>query len=825
MGAAPAPLLPMETENQLSLTRNAFKRRSFLLGNKRALALTLPVAAGPSGVYAHAHKWFGAYLYGHKFLEGQVVRADVEGSHLLNSTTQVGFTMGLTTATRHHRLGEVECAEEYFVPDGIPGLACTLSGDLPFVVEPELDIRTVHALERSVSGYGLEERGDTLLLWNEIPNGEYDDRTESFAPSHGEGRRMYAAVRVIGPEASMELLPPSRRSRSKVYRRDQHRRSFVRGSAPPHAGHDHAPLWAYASARVYAPARIHIFGHGSVVYGFGSDPEEAIAAVETLAENLIQYRAQKRVAALEILDHAHFRTGRSDVDLAHAQTLTRLMDALVARHVVPTHTAIDRPTSMILAGNQYFFDSWKRDENIALGFVLALGFYDLARDIIRDTWQFQDLRTGRLPQRIRLGEAPAYHSSDGTLWALHRLHQYWRSTGDDALLHEKLPLVETFFRRGLERTVHGLLPSGRTESPDYLWETWMDTEHTPRHGFPVEIQMLWIAALRAFRPLLSSRDPSLAQDMALAEATAWVRLQSFNVRGLPADSADEEGVVRDLITPNPFFCFGVGLDLGPEVETVMRHVGRSQLAGRQGILTLSPEDWPRVFPPEFLADRRAVRGRSMRSVGKYNYHRGVEWNWLTSFFVQGELKYGNASSAYRTYLRKLVTAVLERGGVGGISELFDLSGTRGPDFQAWSMSSFLEALHAFAGIGINVPEHTVTLAPQLPPDWPEVTARGWYGAIPFDLTLTRRARGQHLSLSFPWGQVPDATFDVSLLLPAHLEVAGLSTSQPDALHGDLTVEPLPGTELVRVRFSLRPGSDLDLDLSTRRRLQHRLRPA
>ncbi|PZR99075.1 MAG: hypothetical protein DLM70_16065, partial [Chloroflexi bacterium] len=276
---------------------------------------------------------------------------------------------------------------------------------------------------------------------------------------------------------------------------------------------------------MYAPVTLHIPGNGLVVYGFGATREEALDQLATLQENLLGYEVQKSDTAVEILRHGSLQNGTPWVDLAYAQVLTRLMDALVARNAVAEDTALDRPATMILAGNQYFHDSWKRDENIALGFLLTLGFYDLAREVIQSTWQLQDERTGRLPQRIRAGEAPPYHSSDGTLWALWRLYQYWRCSGDESLIREKLPMVQRFFARSLERVVDGLLPSGRTAAPEYLWETWMDTPHTPRDGFPIEIQMLWIACLRVFRPLVHDYDPDLEAWMASAEASAWIALR------------------------------------------------------------------------------------------------------------------------------------------------------------------------------------------------------------------------------------------------------------------------------------------------------------
>jgi hypothetical protein len=277
----------------------------------------------------------------------------------------------------------------------------------------------------------------------------------------------------------------------------------------------------------------------------------------------------------------------------------------------------------------------------------------------------------------------------------------------------------------------------------------------------------------------------------------------------------------------------------------MRRVGRRQLAGRQGIRTLAPQDWGQVFPPEFLSDRRNVRGRRMRSIGKFNYHRGVEWNWLSQFFVQAELKYGEPDMAFRKYLRPQVKAVLERAGIGGISELFDLSGTRGPEFQAWSMSGFLEALHAFAGVRIDVPRRRIVIEPQTPESWQQLSVRKWNGSIPFDVRYTadhqtsaieaptkgvpdplaqvprregpRGSSEVRLQIDFPWGQAPDADIEVALVLPARrvadfLDVRLDGTPQVPMWW----MEPISGTDRVRVRFTLPAQGRVEVTLGMKR---------
>jgi glycogen debranching enzyme len=808
----------MNSRWDIYLNRKRLKGRTFLLGNTRAFSLALPAASGLTDAHLHPHKWFGAYLYGRKFLEAQVVRAgtctrDLD-SHLLNRRFQTGFTMELAEARREYEIDGKPCAERFFVADGIDGFACTLTGDLNFSIEPQFDLRFYRALNRSVDGYATEPIEHGCIVSKPLPSGAYDDRSETFMPDGVEDQQaLFAAVQVVADGSDCEFLPPEECIRQKTFTRDKHRRQFVEYRIEGEDVGDHAPLWLDSESTVYAPVRLSFRGPGVVIYGFGATRDEALTALHTLRDQLADLQREKTHALDRTLQRSKFETGCDDVDIAYAQVLARLMSALVARNALPADSALERTATMILAGNGYFHDAWKRDENIALGFLLSLGYYDLARDVIRDTWQLQDERTGRLPQRIRAGETPPYHSSDGTLWALWRLHEYWRCTGDETLLQEKLPMVRRFFERSLESTVRGLLPSGRTTDPNYLWETWMDTPHTPRHGFPVEIQMLWLAVLRAFRPILRDRSPELEAAMRWAEMTAHDALKRFFVRGMPADGLDEDGVARDLITPNPYFCFEVGLDLGPVVEWTMRHIGRSQLAGAQGIVTLAPQDWPRVFPAEFLSDARNVRGGRMRSVGKFNYHRGVEWNWLAQFFVQGELKYGETDVAFHTYLSAQVQAALQRGGIGGISELFDLSGTRGPEFQAWSMSGLLEGIQAFAGVKIDVPGRHISLEPQLPANWPHITARKWYGATPFDLTYTRREGAQYLDIAFPECVPQDANIEIALLLQDGRTATAVTTvTNGVPCIPPWRVEPIAGATRSRVRFTVSVAASVRIEV-------------
>jgi hypothetical protein len=196
----------------------------------------------------------------------------------------------------------------------------------------------------------------------------------------------------------------------------------------------------------------------------------------------------------------------------------------------------------------------------------------------------------------------------------------------------------------------------------------------------------------------------------------------------------------------------------------------------------------------------------------------VEWNWLTQFFVQAELKFGEPSVAYQKYVRRQVEAALRSAGIGGISELFDLTGTRGPEFQAWSMSGFLEALHAFAGVRIDVPGGRISVEPQLPEQWPYLTVRKWYGATPFDITCRRSGELLTVEFEFPWGEPPQAELEISLLLRERRVVDSIEVRQDGVpVVARWTVEAAAAPDRERVRCSLAPAQRVTIELSTRKR--------
>jgi glycogen debranching enzyme len=741
VGSQTSPVPP------ILLNRAQLRARTFCLGNEGGIVLYLPVAQNVPDVALQATKWFGASGFGRAYLEDNLVWIVRKGRRVkLDRTNQTGFSQDVDQATRTYEVDGREIRQTYFVGNRVDAVAMRVEvdGGAELAIQPELDLRYYQAFNAGVDGYQAEiiNHGDghAARVTNTIdgPSAEIP-RLEFFL-----------VLGTLDPQSEVALLPEDDRPRRKVYLKDERRMRLIERVYAETQQHspDEAPIWDQYETTAYAPAEVRGGAPLTLIFAFGDHHGEALDAFDVMTRRLDDLVRQKRRSARGRLRRGELVTGDADVDRAHAHVLMRFNNCLVARDVKFHSPRREHAHfSAIFAGNKYFLDPWKRDENISLIGLLLTGDFETVRAILADTWRFQDERTGRLPHIIRLGEPLVYYSSDGTLWALERLIRYTRMSGDGSLLDEKYPMVERFFLASLTFVRRGLLPSGAIVDKDYLWETWMDTPYTPRDGYPVEIELLWLTVLEQYAPVVETRNPTLAARLRDVREEGQETFRLFSMDGYLADSLSYHWEPRDLLTPNGYMAFGLDYSLPPDLGRRMVLLGREQLAGHVGVRGLAPRDWPRVFPPEFLADERNVRGNDMVSVGIYNYHRGIEWLWLNHFFVMGELSFGDADAAYRHYIAGQVHAALRESGVGALGELYDAHGPLGADFQAWSMAGFIASLHALAGLDVDAGERRIELRPRLPADWPELTVAGRAGEARFDMRYRRDARAQRIEIT------------------------------------------------------------------------------
>ena len=142
---------------------------------------------------------------------------------------------------------------------------------------------------------------------------------------------------------------------------------------------EHAPLWELASEWVYAPVQVRTNAGTAIAIGFGQSRDEAFkAALETLTD-AAALEEQERERLSSLLTHSWFSCGHFPTDAAYGHVLSRLTDCLT---VVDPGDHDHGGQVALLAGDAYFQEAWKRDENIALGGLLATGQYQLAANII-----------------------------------------------------------------------------------------------------------------------------------------------------------------------------------------------------------------------------------------------------------------------------------------------------------------------------------------------------------------------------------------------------------------------------------------------------------
>ena len=351
----------------------------------------------------------------------------------------------------------------------------------------------------------------------------------------------------------------------------------------------------------------------------------------------------------------------------------------------------------IVAGYPWFTD-WGRDTFIALrGLCLATRRLDDARDILLE-WS-GTVSEGMLPNRFPdRGESPEFNSVDASLWFIVAVHDYFAamesakhrvSVAHAARLHDAVEAIVSGYSRGTRYGIHldqdGLLAAGMPG----VQLTWMDAKVgdwvvTPRIGKPVEVQALWLNALRiAGRHLKESKqwDALLARGLKSFRERFW-----NNAGGYLYDVVDvdhQPGTMDARFRPNQILAVG-GLPLalleGTEAAHVVKEV-EARLWTPLGLRSLAPGE-PGYVP-------RYEGGVRQRDAA---YHQGTVWPWLMGPFVEAWIRvHGSSAKAKQQARMQFLEPLLHHlddVGLGHISEIADGDPPhipRGCPFQAWSV--------------------------------------------------------------------------------------------------------------------------------------------
>ena len=367
-------------------------------------------------------------------------------------------------------------------------------------------------------------------------------------------------------------------------------------------------------------------------------------------------------------------------------------DQFVARR--PTREDPDGRT--VLAGYHWFGD-WGRDTMIALpGLTLTTGSPDAARTILTTFARFVD--RGMLPNRFPdAGEAPEYNTVDATLWYFEAIRAYHAATGDDGLVKELFPVLESIVAWHREGTRYGIRMDGDgllTAGEPGVQLTWMDARIgdwvvTPRMGKAVEVNALWYNALRAMAALAARLGRPSGAYAVLADRVAdgferfW-----FAPGGYCYDVIDTPDGDDPTLRPNQILAVSLPESpLAPERRRAVVDACAARLLTSVGLRSLSP-DHPQ-YQGRYGGDQRARDGA---------YHQGTVWAWLLGPFALAHFRVYQDAATARSFLLPMADHVADHG-LGSIAEIFDGDPPFRPDgciAQAWSVAETLRAWHELA---------------------------------------------------------------------------------------------------------------------------------
>ena len=347
----------------------------------------------------------------------------------------------------------------------------------------------------------------------------------------------------------------------------------------------------------------------------------------------------------------------------------------------------------IIAGYPWFSD-WGRDTFIAMrGLTLARKDFATAASILT-AWA-ATVSEGMLPNRFPdRGATPEFNAVDASLWYVIAVAEFIAAAAPatdvrESLQHATTAILDGYAkgtRYGIRMDGDGLLACGVPG----VQLTWMDAKVgdrviTPRIGKPVEVQALWINALR----LVGGRYTAMAD-----RAQVTFRARFWNAAtGCLYDVADADHVAGRMdasVRPNQIFAVG-GLPFPLVDDATARAIVTTverDLVTPMGLRSLAPSD-PAYCP-------RYEGGVAQRDGA---YHQGTVWPWLIGGFVDAWLRvHGDAADqraeARRRFLAPL-EAHLQAAGLGHVSEIADGDPPytpRGCPFQAWSTGELIRML-------------------------------------------------------------------------------------------------------------------------------------
>jgi predicted glycogen debranching enzyme len=325
-------------------------------------------------------------------------------------------------------------------------------------------------------------------------------------------------------------------------------------------------------------------------------------------------------------------------------------------------------------------------------------------------------RDGTLPNTIFGDDASNRDTSDAPLWlglVCEELKVDLTSLNatPDRTVRQVLESIALNYIKGTPNGIRMDPASGLVWSPSHF--TWMDTNFpacTPREGYPVEIQALWIRLLHQLAAAgpASDRDKwhSLAaQAQASLEKLFWLETKGYysDVLLAPRGRSAQDATVDDALRSNCLLVVSLGLSRGERARRCVNAALR-YLIVPGALRSLAP--LPVGVPlPNYGGDGRLLNDPAAPYWGRYEgdedtrrkpaYHNGTAWTWTFPVFCEALVRAWDfapeAVAAARAYLGSM-DRLMNEGCLGQIPEILDGDAPhqqRGCDAQAWGATEAL----------------------------------------------------------------------------------------------------------------------------------------
>ena len=350
----------------------------------------------------------------------------------------------------------------------------------------------------------------------------------------------------------------------------------------------------------------------------------------------------------------------------------------------------------VIAGYPWFLD-WGRDTFIFMRGMIAAGKLEDSLKILKAFAEFEE--NGTLPNIIYGKTAGNRDTTDAQLWFIRCVEELEDailtkcsavaegqlsfdfakdgetepSVGDLADLKRTCARIVNAYVSGTPNGIHMDKGSALVWSPSHF--TWMDTNYpacTPRVGYPVEIQALWISALRY-----------LGRDRLAARAKASVEKYFRWDRGYrdclaaPNGESAADALPEDTIRPNQLFLITLGV-----LNDTSILAATEELLAPGGIRSLN-SGHP-LYKGVYEGDEDTQR--------KPAYHNGTIWAWPFPLYAEAMAM---TKTCPREVARQLLASAVENLNAGCLCHMSEIADgdapheQRGCAAQAWSVSELL----------------------------------------------------------------------------------------------------------------------------------------